>query len=241
MIRRLFPFALALIMAVTAGLAQVDQQARISPHLATLLPDSFSANAARERSKLALQLGEGESALAEARLGIALRPVPAESLTVLALAAIQAGEQELARDALGAASRRGWREPVSQLASGEAAFAQGEFTIAAQRGVALLSTGNLREPAYELLARLVAVPEGRHAVAERLASFGRWQTGAIGPVASVAAADDWATTLAEAQELGAQLDCGRLRQLARAYHRREEDEAAALVSALVVSGDCPAG
>lgn len=226
MIGRVIMGILALVMAVVASLAQLDQQSRLSPAYALLVPEGFSGNAARERSKLAVQTSDPSRALAEARQQIALRPMPAESLTVLALAAIEAGDTETARNALGAASRRGWREPISQLASGEAALQQGEYTVAAQRVSALLATGNLQEPAMDLLARLLESPEGREAFALRLAAFGRWQGNVLLPAAGVVNAEDWSDTLARAQDKGAELDCNRLRGLAERYRR--DGEAAAL-------------
>lgn len=225
----------ALALAALATLAQLDQQSRLTPGYAMFVPQTFSGNAARERSKLALQLGQPGVALGEAREQIALRPMPAESLTVLALAALDAGDADTAREALGAASRRGWREPIAQLASGEAALQQGEYAIASQRIAALFATGNLRDTAMSLLARLLETPEGREAFAERLAAFGRWQNNVILAAAGALDAEQWSDTLARAQAKGAELDCNRLRQLAERYGREGKDAAAARFW----TGSCP--
>lgn len=224
MIGRLIVAAMCLVLAVVAIFAQLDQQSRLAPHYALMIPDAFSGNAARERSKMALVTGQADVALAEAQTQVALRPMPAESLTVLALAAVAAGEESVAREALGAASRRGWREPVSQLASAQAAVEQGEYAIASQRIVALLSTGNLREPALDLLSQLLEHPEGREQFADRLAAFGRWQANALSPIYGATDPAAWAQTLALAQDRGAQLNCSQLARLAEAYRRDGLDE-----------------
>ncbi len=223
---------LAISLAILTTFAQIDQEARLSPSYSFLVPDRFSGNSARERSKLALTMGNPELALAEARQQAALRPMPAESLTVLALAALRAEEADTARQALEAASRRGWREPISQVASAEAALDQGKLTIASRRIVALLSTGNLTEPALAMMARLVALPEGREEMASRMASFGRWQSATLTSAAGFADPDQWAHTVALAGEKGADLPCNRLELLSARYQRTGYPEAAALVGSV---------
>lgn len=213
------PAVLALVLAALVTFVQIDQQSRLTPQYAPLVPDVFSGNAARERSKLALQLGASEVALAEARTQVSLRPMPAESLTILALASLQAGDPETGAKALEAASRRGWREPVSQLASGRGALEQGAYEIASQRAVALLSTGNLTDAALGMVAELVALPEGREAMATRMASFGRWQGNTLTQAADFADPEDWAATITLAVGKGADLPCDQLQRLGARYSR----------------------
>ncbi len=181
---------------------------------------------------MALQAGQPEIAVAQARQQIELRPMPAESLTVLALASLQGGDTETARAALEASSRRGWREPISQLASGQGALEQQQYEIASQRVVALLSTDNLTESALALLGGLVTVPEGRQAMANRMASFGRWQDKTLVPASGVAAPDDWVATIVLAVDQGADLSCSRMERLASRYERIGEVAAAEKISAI---------
>ncbi len=223
-----------LAAGVLATFAQLDQQSRISPAYAGFVPELFSGNAARERSKLALQTGDGQRSVQEARTQVSLRPMPAESLSVLALAALTTGDGTMASEALGAASQRGWREPISQLASGQAALQQGEFAIVAQRVSALLATGELREPAMALLAELLEQPDGRTAFANQIASTGYWQSNALVPISRVVDKGHWAQTLALAQDSGAELDCRRLQALANVY--RNDGRAADV--ALFWRADC---
>ncbi|MWV26525.1 hypothetical protein [Aurantiacibacter rhizosphaerae] len=217
MIARVTIAGLALLMAIVACFAQLDQQSRLDPSYALMVPDAFSGNAARERAKMELQLGQGQAALASATMQIKHRPLPAESLTILALSAISAGEEEPATDALSAASRRGWREPIAQLASAESALSQGQYQGAAQRIAALMAMGTLSAPTEELLGRLLQTPEGQQAFAERLAAFGRWQNNALLTGYRAGGASAWASTLARANELGADFNCNRLGLLAKKY------------------------
>lgn len=226
MIGRLAFYAMLFGLALAATLAQLDQQARSSPALAAMVPDSFSGNAARERAKLALRLRLGDTALAEARQGVALRPMPAESLTNLSLAAAEAGDEQLALAALAASGRRGWREPVAQFASAEAALQTGDYDVASKRIAALLAIGDLREAALDQLVRLVAVREGREAMAERIAAPGHWQDNALIVPIRLAAPGDWAETLELAQAAGADIPCQQRSRIANAFRRNGEDAAA---------------
>ncbi|MCB2066239.1 MAG: hypothetical protein KDE15_06315 [Erythrobacter sp.] len=235
MIARLARLALFALLAAVATLVQLDQQTTRSPELAFLVPRYFSANAARARAQFALRTGGG--GLADARHALIMRPMPAESLTLFSLTAMGANDAETALAALEAASTRGWREPISQLASGEAAMQQGEYAIAAQRVVALLSTGDLAQPALDLLARLLATPAGREAFAYRLAQPGHWQGNSLPAMVAAVEPADLADTLAQAQRMGADLPCDRLAQLARAYRQRHEDG----LLASFWPGSCPQG
>ncbi len=220
---------IALVIAGTiATLAQLDQQTRISPGYSALVPAISSGNAARERSKIALRLGNREQALKDAQTQIRFRPMPAESLSTLALAALETGNAEMASAALGAASQRGWREPVSQLASGQAALRQGENAVAAQRISALLATGKLTDPAIALLNELLTQPDGRAAFARQVASRGYWQSNSLLPIYRTVDKRQWAQTLALALENGAELDCRALSALTQAYQKDGRGEEAEL-------------
>ena len=226
-----------MLLGLVASFVQLDQQSRLDTAYALMVPDAFSGNAARERAKMELQLGQGQAALADATTQIKHRPLPAESLTILALAAISAGEVETATDALSAASRRGWREPIAQLASAESALSQGQYQGAAQRIAALMAVGTLSGTTDELLGRLLQTPEGQQAFAERMAAFGRWQNNALIGGYRAAGPEAWANTLGRAKELGADFDCNRLRLVAKNY--RAEEDAADL--AKFWPGDCKPG
>lgn len=224
MIARSLLWVFVLLLAGVATVAQLDHQSRISPGLAFAIPQGLGGSAARERSKINLQAGNTDAALADAEVQLSRRPMPAESLTILALTSLAAGDIDRGRSALSAASRRGWREPISQLASGQSALSQAEFRIAAQRVTALLSSGQLTDQALALLGDLVETPAGQEAFAERLAAYGRWQDNALVPAFEASDPAAWARTMALAQKLDAQFGCDRLRALAAQYRRSGRGE-----------------
>ncbi|RIV82128.1 hypothetical protein D2V07_18280 [Aurantiacibacter zhengii] len=182
-------------------------------------------------------MADTEVAVEEAQTQVGLRPMPAESLTVLALASLQAGDAETARKGLEAASQRGWREPISQLASAQSALEQGAYPVASQRIVALLSTGNLREPALGMLAELITIPRGREIMAARIAGPGRWQVSTITQAQKFVDPNDWAATLALASRKGATLPCAPL-QLLQTRTEREGEAESAEVLTFVVERSC---
>ncbi len=83
----------------------------------------------------------------------------------------------------------------------------------------MLSTGNLMDAALGMVAELVAVPEGREAMATRMAAFGRWQGNTLIQAAGTATAEDWAATIALAVDKGADLPCDQLQRLSARYSR----------------------
>ncbi|KLE31419.1 hypothetical protein AAW01_07430 [Aurantiacibacter gangjinensis] len=217
-------------------MAQLDRASRSEPHLASTIPDAFAANASGLRVEQAVLAGETEAALAAARQQIRLRPIPAESLSMLAVAANLSGDSDMALAALEEAARRGWRDPLAQLAAGEGALQSGDVEAAAGRVAALLATGDLQPQALDLFGRLVRTPDGRRAMAERYAAAGHWQVNSIPLAAAAVTPDLFADVMQQALELDADLPCGQLRALAEQY-RRDGEEAAA---ARFWPGDCPA-
>lgn len=226
MILRLVWWAVLAVLVVIASFAQIDRSARFQPELAELVPAQFSGFAAEQRTRAAIMAQQPDVALAEARQLVARRPLPAEHLGLLSLAAAMAGDGDQARAALEAASLRGWRMPVAQLAAGEAALVQEEYDIAAQRVAALMATGSMPDEAIDLAARLIALPEGQTAFARRLAARGHWQDAAITPLASAAAPADLAVVVSLAMAQGAQLDCGRISQIATRFAQDGANQAA---------------
>lgn len=210
-------------LAVAITFAQIDRASREKRELSFVVPSMFSAESSRYRANIAVQAGRSAAALAEARTQVRLRPMPAEGLSLLFLAAASQDNQNVAIAAMNAASRRGWREPLAQLASGQSALQQGRYDIAAQRIVALLSTARLPNETMALLAELVSQPLGRQAFAARLVEHGGWQNGVLVAAADSIAIEDWADTIEIAQGLGFSAACDRLGILQRSYENRGEE------------------
>lgn len=217
MITRIAILAALLATGGAISFAQIDRTSREEPSLSLLVPSIFSAEASRTRAYAAVQAGLGEQAMTEARTQLRLRPMPAESLSLMFVAASSHGETEIALAALNAASRRGWREPLSQLASGQSALRRGNHDIAAQRIVALLSTGRLSEQAMALLDELLQTTAGREAFAKRLIEHGLWQNGLLVSAPEALEPRTWLATLEKAEETGFAPNCDLLIEAQRRY------------------------
>lgn len=222
MIGRMIWWSALAVVAMVALFAQLDRATRFSPGLERLVPASFSAFAAERRAEATLAAArdtapDSDLMIAQSRALIAARPVPAEHLSLLAQGYIYAGQSDAALATLQAASTRGWRAPVVQLAAAQAALASGDMEAAAQRITALLATGSLPEHTPDLIAQLLTTPQGRAAFADRLASQGRWQANVLRPAAGAADPADMAEMLALALAAGTDLPCAALREIATDY------------------------
>jgi len=227
MIARLAWWGVLAVIGVAATFAQIDRSSRFNPQLAALVPPAFSGFAAEQRTRQAIAAQQPERALAEAEALVARRPLPAEHLGMLAVAAAMNERTDQSIAAIEAASLRGWRSPIIQQAVAEAALEQGAHDIAAQRITALFATGKLRDAALDLARRLLATPEGQAAFARRFAAPGHWQENALQSLAGTVPAEDLSATLALAAEQGAVFDCSRLARVIQSHERDGEALAAA--------------
>ena len=208
--------ALAVVALVTLA-AQLDRSARFSPSLAPLVPQAFAGFAAERTAQRAVLSQEPEVALASTRALIAVRPLPSEHLSLLAQAQIRAGEEQAAIATLQAATKRGWRDPLAQLAAAQAAVADGAHEAAALRLQALFATGKMPDQSIATLALLLASQGGREAFAKRLVEGARWPANLLNPASFAIAPSDLAPTLVLAREKGAHFDCNALRRIADRY------------------------
>ncbi len=234
MIGRLAWWSVLAGLAIVTLFAQLDRAARFSPALAPLVPAAFAGFAAERSAQRAVLAQEPGAALASTKALLAARPVPSEHLSLLAQAQIQAGEEEAAIATLEAATRRGWRDPLAQLAAAQAAIADGAYEAAALRLNALFATGALRDQSMAALAELLASEGGREAFAARLAQASvadgaRWPANLLAPAAQSIAPADFAPMLALAREQGAIFDCAALQRIAEAYRAGDHSAEAAMI------------
>jgi hypothetical protein len=165
-----------LALAVVASFAQLDRASRFVPHLAGYVPAPFRGFAHQRLAEGALAVRQGDNGLEEARALIRARPIPAEHLALLSQSALMVGDMKLAIAALEQAAVRGWREPMSQGAAAQAALLSGDAQAASRRIAALYAVGKLdRATIGGMVAELTRTPQGRAALAERLAETGHWQ------------------------------------------------------------------
>ena len=224
-----------LLLAVAAVFAQLDRAARSDTRMAALVPAAFSGFAAQRLSEQAISAQNGPVAERETLRLSAARPIPAEHLRLLSQAAALQGDLPRSLAALEAASLRGWRDPVAQLAAAQAALAQGQHEAAAQRIGALFAAGSLPDQTPELAAALLADPAGQAAFARQLATPARWPGNALASLAKAVPFAQLAPTLARARAEGAVLPCDKLAVIARNYEAAGQGEAARLFW----PGDCP--
>ena len=221
MIGRTLWFAVLAALAVVASLAQLDRSARSQAALAAQVPSPFRGFAAERLTEQAISAEDGVTALREARLLVKARPMPAENMRLLSQASVLAGDGTRALAAMEAATTRGWRDPLAQLAAGQSALLQGDYAAAAQRIAALSAVGALPDQRNSLLAALLAQPEGRAAFAVQLANPARWRADTLTAALQVVPPEQLAPTLAQAQAKGAALPCELLNKIAAAYRAEQ--------------------
>lgn len=204
--------ALMGVLAVIASAAEFDRSARRDPALAPLVPAPFR-NFAQERLTMATVRSAGpEQALADARKLVRRSPLPAEHVSLLAIAEERNGARDRSGVLVQRAAQRGWRDPIAQQAMFAIALAAGQHREAANRLAALYAVQEDQAPLNDLTSQLQATPEGRSALAEALVAGGHWTNGYL-HAAVMTKASEARETIALALQKGANLDCGGLRQI----------------------------
>ncbi len=208
----LWIMALMLIGLVTTG-AQIDRQARVSGDLATHIPSPFRAFAQERLATRALAGGEPGHAVAEARQLVTRRPLAAEHLRTLAIAQVLSQNDAASLQTLQAASRRGWRDPITQEAVLRLAIETGNHSEAVRRYAALMAMPNTSDALLtELGEAALHTPEGRNTFAAVLAPAERWHRTFLRRGPKVLPPHVVAELIVEAQDQGARFDCAQLRQ-----------------------------
>lgn len=207
---RLIWWIFLVFVAISATIVQFDRQSRRSPDLVRYVPSWFNGNAQAMRAITALEEGhQREAVIAAARL-VAVRPVPAENITLVALAAANAGGATLANQAISEAARRGWRDPTAQTSMLAAALAQGDATTAAQRLDALLRIAQPSSATDDGFAALAATDVGRKALVQRLNKGPPWIAVLLQRGPTIMSAGAFSSLLQEARHEGIAFDCAEL-------------------------------
>ncbi len=177
MIVRIVWFAGLLALAVVTTLLQLDRQSALDPALAPLVPQPFRGYAQVQIAAAAAAGNDPARALDEARRLVRRRPIPAEHLTLLAVAQTKAGQAEQAGLTIQIAGQRGWRDPLAQEAVLRLALAAGDTPEAARRYAALFLR---RETPDALLVELapqvlgVAGGQGQGTMVDIIEGTDRW-------------------------------------------------------------------
>lgn len=157
------------LLALAVG-TQLDFATEKNEYLAAQVPALFASKARIEATDQALDGSAADVALQRAEELVKARPVPAESLTRLARAALLEDRQTLANEALFEAARRGWRDPIAQVAILEGALLVDDWSVVAQRLSAMRKLRYPRELTDRRMAIMAEHPEGR---AELVRQFGQ--------------------------------------------------------------------
>lgn len=240
MIARVIWWSALLALAVVTTFLQLDRQSEANPALASLVPVPLRGYAQVPIAGMASEGDDAALALAEARRLVRRRPVPAEHLTLLAVAQTKAGAADQAGLTIQIAAQRGWREPLAQEAVLRLALAAGDKPEAARRYAALF----LRAATPDTLLReygpaVLDEPDGpgQRTLVDIVSGTDRWNDNFLRrglQVMPTAAFTDIATaTIAR----GTRYDCGALAQVIKGLRQRDEASAARLASA--ASAECP--
>lgn len=240
MIGRIIWFtALTGIAALTTAL-QIDMQSRKMPALAAAVPAVLRDQAQQHIAREALSRSDPAKALAEVKTLVRRRPVPAEHLTLLAVAQANAGQGEAAVRTIQVAGRRGWREPAAQEAVLRLAIAAGDRPEAARRYAALfLRPATPDALLKELGPAVLDGPDrsGRDTLVAVVVGGERWHTTFLRRGAQVMPPRAFAAIASDSMARGVIFDCKALELTLRALGQRDSDAAATLRTA--AANCCP--
>lgn len=215
--------AVIMLYAVAVWGNGMDRAAREHPSAARLVPVPFRAEA--DRTAAATALSRQQPHLAAALAGVAVRndPIDARSTALLGAARLLDRDPQGAEQAFRVSARFGWRDPLTQAYWYEAALQLGDYDLAALRLDALLRSGAAVVPTEVLTAPIEATPQGRAALARRLARLPVWVDRYLMPAGDLAKA----ALLGRAEVVTAaggtsRLGCARIGPFTRALLERGE-------------------
>ena len=229
-------FALALLTTFV----QIDRQSEATPALAALVPEPMRGYA---QARIAGEAAEGDNpalALQEARRLVHRRPVPAEHLTLLALAQTKAGEVDQAGLTVQIAAQRGWREPLAQEAVLRLALAAGDKPEAARRYTALFLRAStpdalLRELGGEVLAETGG--DGQRTLVDIISGTDRWNDLFLRRAVQVMPPAAFADVTVATIRRGTRFDCAALAQVLKGLGKADAGAAGRIAEA--AAAQCP--
>lgn len=234
MIWRILWWAALLATAIVTTALQLDKQAAVTPSLATLVPAPLRNFA---QTQIAAEAAAGDNsarALAEARALVARRPVPAEYLSLLAVAQAKAGQAEQSGLTIQIAGQRGWREPVAQEAVLRLALNAGDKAEAARRYAALFLRVETPDTLLlELGPQVFDTPDGpgETTLVDIVAGGERWHGQFLRRGAAVMPPAAFSAVTRAVAERGARFDCALLTQAVKTLERRDAAAAQTLTAA----------
>lgn len=233
---RFLLYCVLIATGLVAAVVQLDRHALEYPFFAKFIPEPFADFSMVRKTAQEASLGDADYALAQARRLIFLHPVPAENLTIYAIAAFRKGEQNFGAKALTLSAQRGWREPFAQKAVAVASAQAGDWEIAADRLTALWKTRPTRSELGSISKQVLSYPQIQRNFAESLVApapwvhlFVTWGGQNLDPIA-------FSNIVDEANRRGAKFSCLSMSRIARRYLNRALRKAAEQIW----SGSCAA-
>lgn len=206
---------LLLVLAVVTSVLQIDRQADLTPSLAPLVPQGLRNYAQPRIAATAADGADSALALEEARRLVLRRPVPAEHLTLLAVAQTKAGELEQAGLTVQIAAQHGWREPIAQEAVLRLALDAGDKPEAARRFAALFLRDATPNALLEELAPAVLDESdgpGQRTLVDIISGTDRWHDTCLRRGVHVMPPAAFADIAAATMARVTRFDCGVLSQ-----------------------------
>ncbi|WP_349513855.1 hypothetical protein [Erythrobacter sp. NFXS35] len=203
------------------------------------MPQPVRSYAQTQIAALAAGSDSGALAVEEARRLVRRRPVPAEHLTLLAIAQIKAGQAEQAGTTIQIAGQRGWRDPVAQEAVLRLALAAGDKPEAARRYAALFlraATPNelLQEVGPAVLAETGGA--GQRTLVDIISGTDRWNEAFLHRGAQVMTPATFTDIAAATIARGTRFDCAVMAQTIKVLGQRDAASAERLRAA--AGGQC---
>ncbi len=221
MTRLLWRAVLAALALIAVG-AQLDRASYLRPELSVFVPRPFRSFAQPPTALLALSENNPKAALAETRLLVRRRPMPAEHLFMLGMAEMGDGRPQGFANAVRTASTRGWRFTPLQVTAAQAALLAGDLPGAANR-VAALWAGDAGDPAVVPLTKaLLEAPGGAEAFAVPLAQTHVWSNNFVAQASGITSPTNALKVVMAAYRANASFDCVTLRRFADVMRARGE-------------------
>ncbi len=240
MIARIAWFGALAALALITTFVQIDRQTATTSALASAVPGPLRSSAQAVVAARAIEGSDPALALEEAQRLVRRRPIPAENLTLLAVAQTKAGLIEEAGVTIQIAGQRGWREPVAQETVLRLALAAGDEAEAARRYAALFLKASTPDTLLQELGPAVlgeAGGAGQRTLIDIVSGTDRWNDTFLRRGMRVLPPSTFNEITGAAIKRGARFDCGVIAQTINALQRSDEQAAARLK--IASEGQCP--
>jgi len=209
MVRTALWWLLILMVICCTGWLQLDLISQARPALGRLVPPPFQSRAATALASLAVADARWPRAQELANRLVRHRPVPASSLSLLAMARSRGGQapDKTALAALSEASARGWRDGFAQTGALAMALQAGRYDVAALRMDALWRTQAASAQTEPLLEEAFAIPQVRAQLAARYAAGVPWAAAFVGWAGANVPPDQFGDFMQRATPARAAPDC----------------------------------